>query len=391
MNLREVKTFGQSIWLDYIRRDMLESGEFARLVREDWVRGVTTNPSIFERAIAGSDAYDKALERGEAGDDESASALCERLVIEDIRCAADTLRPAYDATDRRDGYVSLEVSPHLAHDTAGTVGDAHRLWAKVNRPNLMIKVPATPEGIPAIEQLTGEGLNVNITLLFSRRACKQVAEAYISGLESLADRGGRFDRVASVASMFVSRVDAIVDPRLEARLAATSGAEATALRNLVGKVAIANAKLAYQDWKHTFRSDRWLALARHGAHVQRLLWASTSPKDARLRDVLYVEELMGPETVDTITPATLDALRDHGTAANRLEEDLPHARDVMAALERAGISIDEVARELLDEGVKSFSAAFDKLLASIESKREKALAREAISSGSRMSHRGLGR
>lgn len=391
MNLREVQTFGQSVWLDYIRRDMLESGEFARLVREDWVWGVTTNPSILERAIASSDEYDKALERGEVGDDESSAALCERLVIEDIRYAADTLLPVYDATDRRDGYVSLEVSPHLAHDTAGTVGEAHRLWAKVNRPNLMIKVPATPEGIPAIEQLTGEGLNVNITLLFSRRACKQVAEAYMSGLESLAHRGGRFDRVASVASMFVSRVDTSVDPRLEARLAAASGDEATALRNLVGKVAVANAKLAYQDWKNTFRSDRWLALARRGAHVQRLLWASTSTKDARLRDVHYVEELMGPATVDTITPATLDALRDHGTAANRLEEDLPHARDVMAALERAGISIDEVARELLDDGVKSFSAAFDKLLASIESKREKALAREAISSGSRMSHRGLGR
>lgn len=377
MNLKEFHVFGQSVWLDYIRRDLLSSGEFARLVRDDWVRGVTTNPSIFAKAIAGSTAYDAALERFLTRADEPASSLYERLTIEDIRHAADILRSVYDATDRRDGYVDMEVSPRLAHDTAGTLDEARRLWAKVDRPNLMIKVPATPEGLPAIEQLTSEGLNVNITLLFSRAGCQQVVDAYMSGLEAFAERGGRLDAVASVASMFVSRVDAKVDPQLEARLASASGSLATVLRKLVGKVAIANAKLAYQDWKQTCRSERWRALARRGARVQRLLWASTSTKDARFRDVLYVEELIGRDTVDTITPATLDALRDHGTAAERLEEGIAEAHDHMAALARTGISIDEVARELLDEGVRTFSSAYDKLLESIEAKRKGVLARVA--------------
>jgi transaldolase/glucose-6-phosphate isomerase len=255
----------------------------------------------------------------------------------------------------------------------------------------MIKVPATPEGIPAIERLTGDGLNVNVTLLFSRTVCQQVVDAYMSGLELLAERGGHLDRVASVASMFVSRVDANVDPKLEALLAAASGSVATLLRSLVGKVAISNAKLAYQDREQTWRSERWRVLARRGARVQRLLWASTTPKDARLRDVLYVEELIGPETVVTVTPETLGALRHHGTAANRLTENVDTARDVLEALRRVGISIDDVARELLDEGVRTFSLAFDRLLESIETKRDDALAREMLTSEARTSQANLRR
>jgi transaldolase / glucose-6-phosphate isomerase len=358
--------YGQSIWLDYIRRHLLQGGEFARLVREDGIRGVTSNPSIFEKAIAGSTDYGPALERDEKNEDETASAIYERLAIEDIQQAADILRPVYDEADRRDGYVSMEVSPYLAHDTQATIDEATRLWSTVHRENLMIKVPATPEGIPAVRQLISQGINVNITLLFSRAACRQVMEAYMDGLEALAARGGDLTRMASVASMFVSRLDVLVDPILEAR----TGADEAELRGLVGKVAIANAKLAYQDWKELARRPRWQALAARGARMQRLLWASTSAKDPRFRDVLYVESLIGPDTVDTIPPATLDAFRDHGKGGSRLEENVDEAREAMATLARAGISIDELTARLLDDGVKEFSAAFDALLGSIEKKRE---------------------
>jgi transaldolase/glucose-6-phosphate isomerase len=371
MEIEVLQKYGQSVWLDYIRRDLLASGEFALLVKEG-VHGVTTNPSIFEKAIAESTEYDAALERCVRSKDAPASSLYEQLTVEDIQQAADILRWVYEATGRRDGYISMEVSPHLAHDTTATLGEARRLWAKIRRENVMIKIPATREGVPAIEQLTGEGINVNITLLFSRAACRQVHEAYMSGLEALAKRGGKVSHMASVASMFVSRVDAIVDPRLERLRANASGSAVTAL---VGKVGIANAKLAYQDWKETCRSARWQALANQGAGVQRLLWASTSTKDQRFSDVLYVEALIGPDTVDTITPKTLEAFRNHGKAANRLEEGLEEAREVMAALARAGISIDEVTDLLLNEGVKAFSSAFDKVTASIEKKREGVLAR----------------
>jgi transaldolase/glucose-6-phosphate isomerase len=289
MNLEELHGFGQSIWLDYIRRDLLTGGELARLVRDEGIRGVTTNPSIFDKAIGGSTEYDAAIAR-HARDEDEPAALYERLSMVDIQEAADVLRPVYDATGRRDGFVSMEVSPRLAHDTAGTLDEARRLWKQVARENLMIKVPATPEGMPAIARLIGEDINVNITLLFSRAACRQVALAYMTGLEAVAAREGRLDRIASVASMFVSRIDAKVDPLLEER-------EGEARRALLGKVAIANAKLAYQDWKETCASPRWQALAAKGARVQRLLWASTSTKDERLRDTLYVEELIGPDTV----------------------------------------------------------------------------------------------
>jgi transaldolase len=370
MKLKELQALGQSIWLDYIRRDLLTSGEFARMVQDDGIRGVTTNPSIFDEAIGRSTEYDAAIARYARDEDEPAAALYERLSMEDIQQAADVLRSVYDATDHRDGFISMEVSPRLAHDTAGTLDEARRLWKRVARDNLMIKVPGTPEGLPAITRLIGEGINVNVTLLFSRAACRQVALAYMAGLETVAARKAPLDRIASVASMFVSRVDAKVDPLLEARDGAAHGA-------LSGKVAIANAKLAYHDWKEICASPRWQALAAKGARVQRLLWASTSTKDKRLRDTLYVEELIGPDTVDTIPLATLNAMRDHGTAVNRLEQGVDEARDVLEALARAGISIDNITQQLLDEGVAAFAKSFDALMASIEQKRTAVHARAA--------------
>ncbi len=370
MNLKKLhQEYGQSLWLDYIRRHLLRSGEFARLVEEDGIRGVTSNPSIFEKAIAGSTDYESALEQFEGAKDATAAAIYEHLAIEDIQQSADILRPVYQGSDRGDGYVSMEVSPYLAHDTAATVAEARRLWTAVGRENLMIKVPGTVEGIPAIRQLTGEGINVNVTLLFSRAVCRDVALAYMAGLEALAERGGNLRQVASVASMFVSRIDVLVDPVLEALETIAPAAEKGAPHMLVGKVAIANAKLAYQDWKKTFRSPRWQALASKGARVQRLLWASTSTKDPRWRDVMYVEALIGPDTVDTIPPATLDAFRDHGEAESRLEQDVAGAEHAMADLGRADVSIDKVTDRLLGEGVRQFSSAVDALMASIEQKR----------------------
>ncbi len=375
MDVKELhQRYGQSVWLDYIRRHLLQSGEFARLVREDGVRGVTSNPSIFERAIAGSTDYGPALERHEKREDETASAIYEQLAVDDIQQAADILRPVYDESDRLDGYVSVEVSPYLARDTRATIAEATRLWKRVRRDNLMIKVPATPEGIPAIRQLISQGINVNVTLLFSRSACRQVADAYMDGLETRAAHGGDLARVASVASMFVSRLDVLVDPMLEARARGAPPAEQAELGSLVGKVAISNAKLAYQDWKELCRGSRWQALASRGARLQRLLWASTSSKDPRFSDVLYVESLLGPDTVDTIPPATLDAFRDHGKAASRVEDNVDGARRVLATLARTGISIDDLTARLLDDGVRQFSAAFDRLMGSIEKKRDGVLA-----------------
>jgi len=366
--------YGQSVWLDYIRRHILQSGEFARLVKEDGIRGVTSNPSIFEKAIAESTDYGPALERLEKSEDATATTIYEHLAVEDLQQAADILRPVYDESDRRDGFVSMEVSPYLAHETRATIDEATRLWRKVGRDNLMIKVPGTPEGVPAIRELTGRGINVNVTLLFSRATCRQVNRAYMEGLETLTARGGDPARAASVASVFVSRLDALVDPMLEERALAAPPPEQAQLRSLVGKVAIANAKLAYQDWKEACRDARWLALVARGARAQRLLWASTGTKDPRFSDVLYVESLIGPDTVDTIPPATLDALRDHGTAQSRLEGNIDDARQVLEALARSGIAIDDLTARLLDDGVGKFSAAFDTLLASIE---KKLLARSA--------------
>ncbi|MBI3971106.1 MAG: bifunctional transaldolase/phosoglucose isomerase [Chloroflexi bacterium] len=370
---------GQSIWLDYIRRNLIAGGELQRLVQEDELRGVTSNPAIFEKAIAGSTDYAEALQRsvGQAGWD--AQALYEQLAIRDIQDAADVLRPVYDRTRRRDGYVSLEVSPRLAHDTAGTIAEARRLWQAVGRENVMIKVPATPEGLPAITQLIGEGINVNVTLLFALARYEQVAAAYCAGLERLAARRGRGDhagpagnlsRVASVASFFVSRVDTAVDAIVATRLKMASAPEQALLRSLAGKVAIANAKLAYHRYKELLRGERWQALAAQGAQTQRLLWASTSTKNPSLSDVLYVEELIGPDTVNTMPPATLDAYRDHGRPRASLEADLEAAQDTLETLERLGISLAEVTDQLLDDGVRLFVEAFDKLLSAVEKERQ---------------------
>jgi transaldolase/glucose-6-phosphate isomerase len=367
--LRALQVFGQSVWLDYIRRSLITSGELQRLIDEDGLRGVTSNPTIFEKAISGSSDYDDILEApGPRALD--AKSLYERLAVRDVQDAADALRPVYEQTSRRDGYVSLEVSPLLAADTGGTLEEARRLWRAVARDNLMIKVPATTEGISAVEQLVGDGINVNATLLFGGDAYEQIADAYISGLERFTARGGDPAGVASVASFFVSRIDTALDALVEARLdAATTSRERALLRSLPGRVAIANAKLAYQRYQEIFASPRWRALASRGALTQRLLWASTGAKNPSYSDVVYVEELAGPDTVDTMPPATLDAFRDHGRPRASLVEDVDSARDTMATVAELGISMEEVTDRLLADGVRLFSDAFAKLLKAVERQR----------------------
>jgi transaldolase/glucose-6-phosphate isomerase len=362
--LKELQRYGQSVWLDYIRRSLLTSGELRTLLAEDGLMGVTSNPAIFEKAIAGSTDYSDDLARLQARPDLDAKAVYEALAIRDIQDAADVLRPLYESTRYRDGYVSLEVSPDLAHDTTGTLAEATRLWREVGRPNVMIKVPATPAGVPAIETLIAEGINVNVTLLFAREAYERVAEAYTAGLERLVASGGDPSRVASVASFFISRIDALIDSLLAERIkGATDAKERAALESLQGKVAIANAKLTYARAQEIHAAPRWAALAARGAQVQRLLWASTSTKNPSFRDVVYVEELIGPDTVNTIPPATFDAFRDHGKPRPSLTEDVDGARAVMERLGEVGISMKEVTDRLLSEGVKLFSDAFAKLLA----------------------------
>ncbi len=364
--LRALEVFGQSVWLDYIRRSLITSGELRRLIDEDGLRGVTSNPAIFEKAVAGSSDYKEIIEVPEA-QAQHAKALYEKLAVRDIQDAAAALRPVYEETSKRDGYVSLEVSPFLAHDTAGTLEEARRLWQAVGRDNLMIKIPATPQGIPAIHQLISEGINVNVTLLFAQEVYEQVAEAYTSGLEKFAARGGDPKRVASVASFFISRIDSAIDALIGTQLQATSNAkEQILLHGLTGKVAIANAKLTYQRYRELFSGRRWQELAGQGAQTQRLLWASTSTKNPNYRDVVYVEELIGPDTVNTIPPATFEAFRDHGRPRASLMEDVDAAFDTMAALAQAGISMRDVAGKLLDEGVQLFSDAFEKLLNAVE-------------------------
>jgi transaldolase/glucose-6-phosphate isomerase len=352
----DIVALGQSVWFDNIRRGLLTSGQFERMVREDGLSGVTSNPSIFEKAIVGSTDYDEALIEAQTalrdGELPDSKSVYEGLAIADLRQAADVLRPHYEETDAGDGYVSMEVAPDLAHDTPGTVAEARRLWAAVDRPNLMIKVPGTEEGIPAIRQLIGEGINVNITLLFSVVVYERVVDAYLAGLEDRLAGGGVVARVASVASYFISRIDSAVDPRVSARLQ--------------GKVGIASAKLAYASFGELFESERWHALEGRGAKTQRLLWASTSTKNPAYSDVLYVESLIGPDTVDTIYPATYEAFKDHGKARPTLSEDLPVALAVLEDLAREGVDLDEVTATLLDEGVEKFIEAQAKLLTSVE-------------------------
>lgn len=369
MDIKELQSHGQSVWLDYFRRDLISSGELARMVRDDGLRGITTNPTIFEQAITGTTLYDASFDRDVRRHDEPLPELYERLVIDDIRRAADILRPVFDETRGADGFVSMEVSPHLAHDTRGTIEEARRLWREVGRENAMIKVPGTAEGVPAIETLIGEGININVTLLFGRPACRAVRDAHMRGLEARVARGAPIEQVSGVASMFVSRVDVLLQKVLQDRIASATGDERATLRSLLGNVGIANAKLAYQDWKQSCSSARWKSLAARGARPQRMLWASTGMKDPERRDVLYVESLIGPDTIDTIPPKTLAALRDHGDARAHLEEGLDEAEHVMLTLARVGVSIDGLADRLVEEGVEKFAQAFDALLASLAKKR----------------------
>ncbi len=361
--LVDLLRFGQSVWLDYIRRDLMTSGELKRLIDEDGLRGMTSNPAIFEKAASSKD-YADFLKSLPANLD--AKARYEALAIRDIQDAADILRPVYDSTRRYDGYVSLEVSPYLARDTEGTLQEARRLWKTVNRPNLMIKVPGTKEGIPAFRQLISEGINVNVTLLFSQEVYQQVAEAYVAGLGQFAAHGGDVSKMASVASFFISRIDSLVDSMLADKLKTSKNPkEQEQLKDLEGKIAIANGKLAYQRYLKIFAADEWKKLAAKGAQVQRVLWASTSTKNPKFSDVLYVEELIGKDTVNTIPPVTLDAFRDHGHPRASLTEDIPGAEQSMRTLAQLGISIDEVTDKLTEDGVRLFSEAFDKLLAAV--------------------------
>ena len=365
--LKQLLDYGQSMWLDYIRRDLFTTGKLKQMIANDGLRGMTSNPAIFEKAIADSSLYDDMLKQLASRRDLDATGKFEQIAIRDIQDAADTLRPVYQESNFRDGYVSLEVSPYLARKTKETIDEARRLWKTVNRENVMIKVPGTAEGLPAIRQLIGEGLNINITLLFAQEVYEEVAEAYIAGLEEVAARGGNLKKMASVASFFISRIDTLVDSTLDEKLKSTSDAQQQALfKSLHGRVAIANGKLTYQRYQRIFSGPRWQALAARGAQTQRVLWASTSTKNPNYRDVIYVEELIGPDTVNTMPPATIDAFRDHGKLRNSLTEDIPGAQKVMDDLGRAGISIREVTDKLTEDGVKLFADAFDKLLAAVE-------------------------
>ena len=368
--LQEVQRIGQSIWYDNIRRGLITSGELATLI-ELGVTGVTSNPTIFEKAIAGSTDYDETLlELGQG--DKSAQALFEAFAVEDIRAAADLLRPTYDRTNGDDGYASLEVSPTLVHDTQGTIAEADRLFAALDRPNVMIKVPATPEGIPAIRNLIGKGINLNVTLIFSLDAYRQVAEAYIAGLEYLAESGGDVSRVASVASFFVSRVDSTIDAMLEESLRNGNVSN----KELLGKAAIANAKLAYRDCKAIFGEANFTALKGKGARAQRPLWASTGTKNPAYSDVMYLDSLIGPNTVNTVPPATLTAFVDHGIAASTLEQGAEEAQGIVQELLDAGIKLDHVTDQLLADGLKGFVESFEKLMDNIEDKKARLMAQK---------------
>ncbi len=360
--LKQLARFGQSIWLDYIRRSLVTSGDLRRMVEEDGLGGMTSNPSIFEKAMGGAEYADYLAElRKDKTLD--AKGIYEGLAIRDIQDAADVLRPVYDRTKRHDGYVSLEVAPFLAYKTQETIDEALRLWKAVDRPNLMIKIPGTPAGVPAIETVLREGVNVNVTLLFSQDMYEEVAWAFVRALEQRAAKGQDLAGIAGVASFFVSRIDSAVDALIDAHVMQATPEQKKMLESLRSKVAVANAKLAYERYLRIFSGARWEALAAKGAQTQRVLWASTSTKNPKLRDVLYIEELIGKDTVNTIPPATYDAFRDHGVPRASLTEDVEGARTVMANLAAVGISIDSVTSDLVTAGVKQFEDAFTKLLA----------------------------
>lgn len=367
-----LRSLGQSIWLDYIERSMLASGELGHLIKNDGLGGITSNPSIFEKAISGHEDYDADIARL-ARSATNAKKMYETIVLEDIGHAADLFLPVYEQTKRRDGYVSIEVSPHLAHETENTVKEAARLWECLHRPNIMIKVPGTRQGLPAVRRLIAQGININVTLLFGLARYREVLEAWLAGLEDRVRAGQALPSVASVASFFLSRIDTAVDKRLDA-LAAQDKSVAT----LRGEAAIAYARSAYRIWKETMKSGRWDRLAGKGAQSQRLLWASTSAKDPAYSDVKYVEPLIGPDTVNTLPPETLIAYRKHGVPALRLEQDMARASDVSARLAGLGIDLEAVAQQLEEEGVRKFIEPFDKLLASLEQRRRKITNEEPV-------------
>src|SRR3954469_16505662 len=373
--VKQLEKHGQAVWLDFLARGFVVKGDLKRLIDADGVKGVTSNPSIFEKAIGSSDEYDAPIGHALKSGDRSIADLFEHLAVEDIQHAADVLRPVYDQLKGDDGFVSLEVSPYLALDTKATIKDAERLWKEAARKNLMVKVPATPEGLPAIEHLIGEGISINITLLFSQKVYVEVAEAYLGGLEKYIAGGGDPSHVASVASFFVSRIDSAVDKQLDDKAARANDPAAKArLEALKGKVAIANARMAYQEYKKLFSGPRWQKLQARGAKPQRLLWASTGTKNKAYSDVLYVEELIGQNTINTVPPATLDAFRDHGKLRDSLEENLDEAKAVLAGLQQAGISLDAITAELVKDGVKQFADAADKLYGAVAHKRAAVIA-----------------
>ncbi len=375
--LLELKALGQSVWLDDIDRGQQRSGLFQRLIDQDGVTGATGNPTIFEHSISNGITYDEQMQQLIA-EGKSAQEIYEILAKTDVKKVADLLHPIYDQTGRQDGYVSIEVSPYLAHDTEATLTEVHRFWRSIERPNLMVKIPSTQEGIPAIRQALSEGININITLIVSLENYRQVVEAYLSALEERKARDMDISHIASVASFFVSRVDVLVDKLLEDKIKATrSSAEQQQLRGLQGKIAIANARLVYQEFKQLFSGPRFEALQKQGAHVQRPLWASTSTKNPAYRDILYAEELIGSDTVDTMTLKTIESFRDHGKVRLSVEEQIQQARNQLAVLESVGISYDQITQQLQDEGVQRFADSFDKLFACIEDKR-KALKQKAI-------------
>jgi transaldolase/glucose-6-phosphate isomerase len=368
--LHDVRALGQSLWFDNIHRTFIRSGGLKKLIEEDGIQGVTSNPAIFEKAILETGGYDADIARLAQVPGLDAVGLYERLAVKDIQDACDVLRGVYEDTQARDGYVSLEVSPVAAHDTEATILEARRLWGAIGRDNAMIKIPATAAGIPAIEACVAEGININVTLLFSLEKYERVAEAFLSGVERLAASGRELGRVASVASFFVSRIDSWVDPLLDAKVRATTDdAERARVAGLLGKVAIANAKLAHQRYKALFSSARWKKLASGGARTQRLLWASTRTKNPAYPDVYYVESLIGPDTVNTLPPATLKAFRDHGRAALTLEQDVDEAKATMSALAEAGISMSAVTDAVLSEAVRLFVEPFQRLVSAVETRR----------------------
>jgi transaldolase len=368
--LQQLKNFGQSVWYDNIDRAQLVSGQFQSLLDNDGITGVTSNPTIFQKSISAGHAYDQQMQQL-ISEGKSTNEIYEALIIQDIRTVADMLRPVYERTNMVDGYVSLEVSADLAHDTDGTIDEVRRFWKMVDRPNLMIKIPATTEGIPAVQMALTEGINVNITLIFSIQSYRNVTEAYLTALEERNASGKDISHIASVASFFVSRVDTLVDKLLDDKIKATSdSAEQQKLKSLQGKAAIANARLVYQDFKKIFGSPRFESLKHSGAHVQRPLWASTSTKNPAYRDVLYAEELIGPDTVDTMPLETIENFSDHGRVALTIENNIPQSKAELDALEALGISYDAVTRQLLDEGVQKFADSFHQLFEGIEEKKK---------------------